>query len=159
MRTYVIILVHADTHKVWAHRPRVSTTVLTRKNSHFSCAPDGIRTSVLWILSPTLQQLSHPVTASLHHPVTRHLVTLSPSHPATTSPHMYGHHVTPSPHHPITPSPHHPITPSPSHPTCMDPGRSSRRCQGIGGFLWVLRVAPSPSATFKIKIDSKFCSS
>ena len=28
----------------------------------FSCAPVGIRTSVLWILSPTLCQSSHPVT-------------------------------------------------------------------------------------------------
>ena len=41
---------------------RVSATFLTRKNSNFSCAPNGIRTSAFWILSPTLYQLSHPVT-------------------------------------------------------------------------------------------------
>ena len=34
--------------------------MLTRKHSLSS--PDGIRTSVLWILSPTLYQLSHPIT-------------------------------------------------------------------------------------------------
>ena len=41
-------------------RQRVSTTFLTRNNSHFflSCAPDGVRTSGLWILSPTLFQLN-----------------------------------------------------------------------------------------------------
>ena len=46
------------------HRQRVSTTFLTRKNSHnyMSCVPGGIRTSVLWISSPTLYQLSHSVT-------------------------------------------------------------------------------------------------
>ena len=33
------------------------------KNSlSFSCAPDGVRTSSLWTSSPTLYQLSHPVT-------------------------------------------------------------------------------------------------
>ena len=31
----------------------------------FSCAPDGIGTLVLWILSSTLYQLSHPVTHNL----------------------------------------------------------------------------------------------
>ena len=52
----------AYTHGGWAHRQRVSTICLTRKNSQlFSCAPDGIRTIVLWTLSPTLYQLSHPV--------------------------------------------------------------------------------------------------
>ena len=30
---YVIILVHACTHGVWAHQQQVSTTLLTRKNS------------------------------------------------------------------------------------------------------------------------------
>ena len=54
--------VRAHTHGGWAHRQRVSTTFLTRKNTHFSCAPDRIRTSVLWILTPTLYQLGHPVT-------------------------------------------------------------------------------------------------
>ena len=33
----------------------------TRKNSQFcSCAPDGVRTSGLWIWSPTICRLSHP---------------------------------------------------------------------------------------------------
>ena len=41
---------------------RASTIFLTRKNTHFSCAPHEIRTSVLWIWSPTLYQLSQPVT-------------------------------------------------------------------------------------------------
>ena len=34
----------------------------SEKLTVFVCAPDGIRTSVIWILSPTLCQLSHPVT-------------------------------------------------------------------------------------------------
>ena len=51
---------------VGAHRQRVSTTFLTRKNlPSFSCALDRIRTSVLWILSPVLYQLSRPVTPVL----------------------------------------------------------------------------------------------
>ena len=37
----------------------------SEKLTNLSCAADGIRTSVLWISSPTLYQLSHPVT---HHP-------------------------------------------------------------------------------------------
>ena len=38
----------------------------SEKTSHFSCAPDGIRTSGLCISSPTLYQLSHPVTLTFH---------------------------------------------------------------------------------------------
>ena len=34
----------------------------SEKLADFSCAPDGVRTSGHWILSPTLYQLSHPVT-------------------------------------------------------------------------------------------------
>ena len=34
----------------------------SEKLTMVSCASDGIRTSVLWISSPTLYQLSHPVT-------------------------------------------------------------------------------------------------
>ena len=34
----------------------------SEKHTFFSSAPDGIRTPVLWILSPTHYQLSHPVT-------------------------------------------------------------------------------------------------
>ena len=49
-----------------AHRHRVSTTFLTRKKRSqiCSCAPDAdvVRTSGLWISSPTLYQLSHPVS-------------------------------------------------------------------------------------------------
>ena len=48
-----------------AHRQRVSTTVLTRTKTPtiFVCAPDGVGTSDLRILSPTLSdQLNHPVT-------------------------------------------------------------------------------------------------
>ena len=49
----------AYTHRGWAHRQWVSTTFLTRKNGHTfflcACAPDGVRTSCLWISS-------HPVT-------------------------------------------------------------------------------------------------
>ena len=37
----------------------------SEKLTIFSCALDGIRTSVLWIFSPTLYQLSHPVTISI----------------------------------------------------------------------------------------------
>ena len=35
------------------------------KTHMFSCSPEGIRTSVLWILSLTLYQLSHPVSCLL----------------------------------------------------------------------------------------------
>ena len=45
-----------------------------------SCAPDGVRTSVLWISSPTLNLLSYPVTTDLSpvmHPVLL-LLRLSP---------------------------------------------------------------------------------
>ena len=34
----------------------------SEKLTLFHCAPDGIRTFILWILRPTLYQLSHPVT-------------------------------------------------------------------------------------------------
>ena len=34
----------------------------SEKFTIFSCAPDGIRTIILWILSPMFYQLSHPVT-------------------------------------------------------------------------------------------------
>ena len=34
----------------------------SQKLTFFSCAPEGIRASVIWILSPTLYQLSQPVT-------------------------------------------------------------------------------------------------
>ena len=51
------------THRGWAHQQRVSRTFLTQKNSQkIYCAPDGIQTSALWITSPTLYQLSHPIT-------------------------------------------------------------------------------------------------
>ena len=46
----------------WAHRQRVSTTFLTRKNTKMSCAPDGVRTlghKIHWTLRLTLYQLSH----------------------------------------------------------------------------------------------------
>ena len=32
----------------------------SEKLTNFSCTPDGIRTSVLWVSSPTLYQLRHP---------------------------------------------------------------------------------------------------
>ena len=61
------------THGGWAHRQRVSTTILSwKKKVIFSCAPDGIRTSVLGISSLTLQELSHPATpCSLVHTWTK----------------------------------------------------------------------------------------
>ena len=54
----LIILVHACTHGGWTHRQQVSRTFLTRKNSL-------IFHSILRPLdpSPTLYQLSHPITA------------------------------------------------------------------------------------------------
>ena len=60
---YVIILTCAYTHGDWAHRQWVITTVLLGKTlTIFSCAPNGVWTLGLWISSPTLYQLSHPVT-------------------------------------------------------------------------------------------------
>ena len=51
----------AYTHGDWAHR-QVSPTFWVRKTlTNFSCAPDRVRASCLWISSPTLYQLSHPV--------------------------------------------------------------------------------------------------
>ena len=49
----------------WAHPQRVSTTFLTRRNSHkfFLCSWRGSN-SGLWSSSPTLYQLSHPVTTA-----------------------------------------------------------------------------------------------
>ena len=45
----------ACTHGGWTHRHRVSTTVLTRKNSHiFLVILTQAHTSGLWISSPTL---------------------------------------------------------------------------------------------------------
>ena len=38
----------------------------SEKTHFFSCAPGGIRTSVLWILKPTLYPVSHPVTPPSH---------------------------------------------------------------------------------------------
>ena len=57
----------AYTHRGWAHKQRVSTICLARKNSHICCcAPDadGVPTSGLSISSPTLYQLSHLATPS-----------------------------------------------------------------------------------------------
>ena len=64
VRAYVIIIVRACTHGGWAHRQRVSTTFFfdSEKLTNMYCTPDGIRNSVLWILSPMLYQVSHPVT-------------------------------------------------------------------------------------------------
>ena len=61
-------------HGGWAHRQRVSTTFFTLKKNlllgfelsqFFVVAPDRVRTSGLWISSPTFYQLSHPVTPVL----------------------------------------------------------------------------------------------
>ena len=52
--------VRINTHRGWAHRQRVSTTFLTRKKTELFL----VLLLVLWILSPTLYQLSHPVTVS-----------------------------------------------------------------------------------------------
>ena len=57
-RSFFCVRIHTgDGH---AHRQRVSTIFLTRKNSDVSCAPNGIRTSVLWIVSPTSTNWATP---------------------------------------------------------------------------------------------------
>ena len=67
----MIILVHACTHRSWAHRQRVSTIFLTW--IFFSpCAPDRIWTSALWSSSLTFYQLSHPITTVKT--ITRHVL-------------------------------------------------------------------------------------
>ena len=53
---YVILIMCACTHGDLAHWQRGST---------FSCAPDGVQTSGLWISSLMLYQLSHPITPLL----------------------------------------------------------------------------------------------
>ena len=57
---YVIILMRVYTHGGWAYRQRVSTTFWFWKTPFFSCAPDRVWISGLWISSQTLYQLSHP---------------------------------------------------------------------------------------------------
>ena len=57
--------VRAYSHRVWAHRQRVSTTFLTRLKLSYFClvpAPDGVRTSILRILSPMLYKFSQTAT-------------------------------------------------------------------------------------------------
>ena len=44
----------------------------------FNCAPDGIRTSVLRMLSPTLYELSHPVTPDTYFAFRRPSTQVSP---------------------------------------------------------------------------------
>ena len=49
---YLIILMCAYTHGGCVHQHRVSTTFwLWKTHTTFSCAPDGVRTSSLWISS------------------------------------------------------------------------------------------------------------
>ena len=56
----VIILVRAYTHDGWAHGTASQHNIFySEKLTNFCCAPDGIQTSVHWILS---HQLSHHVT-------------------------------------------------------------------------------------------------
>ena len=51
--------------RAYIHRQRVSTIFWLGKTlTNVSCAPNGVRISDLWISSPTLCQLSHPVTPS-----------------------------------------------------------------------------------------------
>ena len=69
LRAHVIILVRAYTHGALGTPTASQHNIFdSEKLTNFSCAPDGIRTSVLWISSPTLYQLSHPVTlyTSIH---------------------------------------------------------------------------------------------
>ena len=63
VRTWSFLCVRIIIHGGSAHRQRVSTTFFdSEKLTFVSYAPDGIRTSVLWISGPTLFQLRHPVT-------------------------------------------------------------------------------------------------
>ena len=60
----MIILMRAHTHGSWAHTDSESAQHfwLGKTLTNFFHAPDGVWTSGLWVLSPTLYQLSHPVT-------------------------------------------------------------------------------------------------
>ena len=66
---YMIILKHDYTHRGWAHQQWVSTTCLTRNNSHkFVLCSWRSSNSGRWChktLSPMLYQLSHPLTPDL----------------------------------------------------------------------------------------------
>ena len=67
MRTWSFLCVHI--HTGVGHTDSQSAEhVLIRKthNLNFSCAPDGIRTFVLWIWSPMLYQLSYSVNPKIH---------------------------------------------------------------------------------------------
>ena len=67
MRTWSFLCVHI--HTGVGHTDSQSAEhFLIRKthNSNFSCAPDGIRTFVLWIWSPMFYQLSYSVNPKIH---------------------------------------------------------------------------------------------
>ena len=98
--TYVIIL-KIFMHAAYTHGRRkhwwVITTYFTRENSQTMCAPDGVRTSGLWISCLTLYQLSSPapltfspvrVTVNVMLHVTSHLCSVSD---ASESPGWSGH--------------------------------------------------------------------
>ena len=73
----MIILMRAYPHRGWAHRQRVSTTFFTQKNSHLSCAPDGIQTQLGWSLnheSDALPILSQPATTLMAHTTQQRVV-------------------------------------------------------------------------------------
>ena len=58
--TFLCVRIHmgfGDIDNEWAQHFLLGKTL-----TKFSCALHGVRTSGLWVLSPTLYQLSHPVT-------------------------------------------------------------------------------------------------
>ena len=63
VRTWSFLCVHIYTQGV-GHTDNESTQQfwLEKTSTIFCCAPEGVRTSGLWISNPTLSQLSHPVT-------------------------------------------------------------------------------------------------
>ena len=84
---YVVILVHAHTHGGWAHWQRVSTTFMTRKNSHkfFLCSWRDSNLGPLDLESDALYQLGHPITPCVQQKVYMHINMFTSTHPCCMS--------------------------------------------------------------------------
>ena len=80
-RAYVILPMRAFTHGGLG-TPTSQRNILIRRRKKkitffFNCVPSGVRTSGLWISSPTLYQSSHPATLPPGHPATPQDSTLT----------------------------------------------------------------------------------
>ena len=63
VRAWSFLCIHIYTQGLGSLTTSQHNIFYLEKLTTFSCAPDRVRTSGLWILSLTLYQLSHPVTS------------------------------------------------------------------------------------------------